>query len=140
MEDCFQDSIWSHQCPSCFSGSCQRDTLRDMLDQFVFIYLDGIPMLSPEVTCVQHVCQVLQHLLDNQLFVEVKKCEFHATTVTFVGFISQNGIQMDPSKVSAVSDWPMPTSCKLVQRFLGFANFYSGSSETLAPKPLLCML
>ncbi|KAF7640812.1 hypothetical protein LDENG_00012350 [Lucifuga dentata] len=31
---------------------------------------------------------------------------------------------MDPSKVSAVSEWPQPHSRKQLQRFLGFANFY----------------
>ena len=31
---------------------------------------------------------------------------------------------MDPDKVSAVMNWPVPQSIKEIQRFLGFANFY----------------
>lgn len=31
---------------------------------------------------------------------------------------------MGPKKVSAVLDWPVPSGCKQLQRFLGFANFY----------------
>lgn len=31
---------------------------------------------------------------------------------------------MDPSKVKAVTDWPVPDSRSALQRFLGFANFY----------------
>ena len=31
---------------------------------------------------------------------------------------------MDPEKVSAVMDWPVPKTVKQVQAFLGFANFY----------------
>ncbi len=30
----------------------------------------------------------------------------------------------DPDKIQAVVDWPTPDSCKALQRFLGFANFY----------------
>lgn len=31
---------------------------------------------------------------------------------------------MDPEKVSAVRKWLTPASCKQLQQFLGFANFY----------------
>ncbi len=31
---------------------------------------------------------------------------------------------MDPDKVQDVVHWPTPDSCKALQRFLGFANFY----------------
>lgn len=31
---------------------------------------------------------------------------------------------MDPAKVQAVTDWPVPDSRVALQRFLGFANFY----------------
>src|SRR5260370_19126400 len=41
------------------------------------------------------------------------------------GFIlSPNGLQMDPSKVSAITEWLEPWKVKDVQAFLGFANFY----------------
>ena len=103
-----------------------NDVLRDMLDRFVFVYLDDILIFSTdEQTHIRHVRQVLQRLLKNQLFVKAEKCEFHVSTVSFLGFVvSGDNIQMDPAKVSAVADWPIPTSRKLVQRFLGFANFY----------------
>lgn len=31
---------------------------------------------------------------------------------------------MDPAKISAVLNWPVPDSRKQLQQFLGFANFY----------------
>lgn len=44
-----------------------------MLDCFVFVYLDDILFFSPvEETHVQHVKQVLQRLLDNQLYVKAE--------------------------------------------------------------------
>ena len=38
--------------------------------------------------------------------------------------ISSAGVSTDPSKTSLVADWPTPTSCKDVQKFLGLANYY----------------
>ncbi|KAI2664142.1 Transposon Tf2-8 polyprotein [Labeo rohita] len=74
---------------------------------------------------VQHVRRVLQRLLENGLHVKVEKCVFHAQSVPFLGYImSAEGVRMDPDKVKAVVDWPIPDSCKPLQRFLGFANFY----------------
>ncbi|KAI3360666.1 hypothetical protein L3Q82_002529 [Scortum barcoo] len=72
-----------------------------------------------------HVRQVLQRVLENRLYFKKEKCEFHTSRVSFLGFIIERGqIQADPEKVRAVAEWPVPTSRKLLQRFLGFANFY----------------
>lgn len=72
-----------------------NDVLWDMLHHFVFVYLDDIIIFS------RH--QVLQRLLENRLFVKAEKCEFHAATVSFLGFIVAKGqVRMDPAKVRAV--------------------------------------
>ncbi|KAK7921945.1 hypothetical protein WMY93_008847 [Mugilogobius chulae] len=46
-------------------------------------------------------------------------------------------VEADPSKIQAVSDWPVPSNRKQLQRFLGFANFYRrfirGFSQVAAP-------
>ncbi|XP_048021424.1 uncharacterized mitochondrial protein AtMg00860-like [Megalobrama amblycephala] len=38
--------------------------------------------------------------------------------------MSSDGVRMDPDKVKAVVDCPIPDSRKALQRFLGFAHFY----------------
>ncbi|KAL0187931.1 hypothetical protein M9458_015030 [Cirrhinus mrigala] len=103
-----------------------NDVLRDMVDQFIYVYLDDILIFSsPLQEHVQHVRRVLQRLLENGLFVKAEKCVFHAQSVLFLGYIiSSEGVRMDPDKVKAVVDWPTPDSRKALQRFLGFANFY----------------
>ncbi len=68
--------------------------------------------------------EFLQRLLENRLFAKAEKCMFHAQSVTFLGsVVSAEGISMDPDKVRAVIDWPVPDSRVALQRFLGFANF-----------------
>ncbi|KAL0148819.1 hypothetical protein M9458_055828, partial [Cirrhinus mrigala] len=103
-----------------------NDVLRDMVDHFIYVYLDDILIFSSSLQeHVQHVRRVLQRLLENGLFVKAEKCVFHAQSVPFLGYIvSSEGIRMDPDKVKAVVDWPTPDSLKALQRFLGFTNFY----------------
>lgn len=106
--------------------SLVNDVLRDMLNQYVFVFLDDILIFSKSLTeHVVHVRKVLKRLLENQLFVKAEKCEFHQETIAFLGYVVSPGtIQMDQRKVKAVLEWPTPTNRRDLQSFLGFANFY----------------
>ena len=103
-----------------------NDVLRDMLNRFVFVYLDDILIFSNSLSeHVRHVHSVLQRLLENRLFVKAEKCQFHQETISFLGYVISPGtIQMDRQKVEAVLEWPPPSTRKELQSFLGFANFY----------------
>lgn len=103
-----------------------NDLLRDMLNKYVFVYLDDILIFSRnQEEHVIHVKAVLRRLLDNFLYVKAEKCDFHVPSVSFLGYIiAKDCLQMDPAKVSGVTSWPVPETRKQLQRFLGFANFY----------------
>ena len=45
-------------------------------------------------------------------------------SVQFLGHVSAEGISPDPSKTSQVREWPVPTSVKETQQFLGLASYY----------------
>ncbi|KAI3364035.1 hypothetical protein L3Q82_010864 [Scortum barcoo] len=52
----------------------------------------------------RHVRQVLIRLLENKLYVKAEKCDFDASSVSFLGYvISANHIMMDPEK--SVFEW-----------------------------------
>ena len=111
--------------PAVFQGLV-NDVLRDLLNKTVFVYIDDILIFSSSMEeHVTHVRDVLQRLMENKLYVKAEKCEFHVSTVSFLGFVVEKGqLRADPSKVEAVKEWPTPTTRKQLQRFLGFANFY----------------
>ena len=145
MEDCFLHSYgaWEYlvmpfgltNIPTVFQALV-NDVLRDMLNKFVFAYLDDILIFSgSQSEHVQHVRLVLQCLLENRLFVKAEQCSFHQPSVTFLGYILAEGqVKMDPVKVQAAEDWPHPTGRRELQRFLGFANFYRRDySKVAAP-------
>lgn len=88
-----------------------NDVLQDMLNKILFSTL--------------HVRLVLRCLLENNLFVKDKTCEFHVTPTSFLIFIiQQSQLSPDPAKIQAMVNWPTPTNRKELQQFLGFAKFY----------------
>ncbi|EAL22396.1 hypothetical protein CNBB2750 [Cryptococcus deneoformans B-3501A] len=98
----------------------------DLLDIFVIIYLDNILIYSPDLETHQsHVIQVLDRLRQTQLYAKASKCEFHQTSVEFLGFVvSDQGLSMDTKKVKSITEWPTPRNLRDTQSFLGFCNFY----------------
>ncbi|KAK3529708.1 hypothetical protein QTP70_034700 [Hemibagrus guttatus] len=111
--------------PSMFQDF-MHEVLRDFLHKFVVVYIDDILIYSRSMADHQrHVAEVLHRLRDYNLFLKAEKCLFHQPTVQFLGYvIDHSGVRMDEKKVTAVQDWPTPTTVKELQRFLGFANFY----------------
>ena len=100
--------------------------LRGLLDNFCTAYMDDILIFSETLADHrEHVRTVLKRLREHGLGVDISKCEFETTQVTYLGLIiSTKGIHMDPKKVACVQEWPTPRSIRDIQGFLGFANFY----------------
>ena len=50
---------------------------------------------------------------------------FEKNHIEYLGIIISHGyIEMDPAKLTGVTEWPRSVKIKQVQAFLGFANFY----------------
>lgn len=86
--------------------------------------MDKILILSDSwASHLQHVRTILDILHKHWLFVKQSKCEFGATSITYLGHtISTAGVAMDPAKVQAVADWPQPRSARAVRDFLDLAR------------------
>jgi len=86
------------------------------------------------------VAHMLKKLQDNDLFLKPEKCEFHKRTVSFLGSIVGEGkVQMDPVKVNALRDWPIPTKVKELRSFLGFGNYYKDFIDITHQSHAHCM-
>ena len=93
---------------------------------FVLIYLDDILIFSPDRSShTDHLRQVLQILKDAGLVLNRAKCEFFRSTVEFLGLrVAAGGVSPLPDQISAVRNFPQPSTVKELQAFLGAVNFY----------------
>jgi hypothetical protein len=121
-----------------------NSVLHPYLDKFVLVYLDDILIFSktPEEH-LQHLRIVLQALRDNQLYAKASKCHFGKASLAYLGhIIGRDGISMDPDKLRAIKEWPVPRTVTEIQSFLGLANYYRrfvrDFSRIAAPLSALC--
>ena len=89
------------------------------------VYLDDIIVLGKTFqNHLQHLSQVFQKLRDANLKLKVQKCSFCQESVQFLGHIvSSKGLAADPAKIQRVIDWPIPTTKREVQQFLGLVSY-----------------
>jgi hypothetical protein len=91
-----------------------NEVFQDLLDVSVIIYLDNILIFSrnPEEH-ESHVKEVLQRLMNMQLFCKGSKCKFHQTLVEYLGIIVSNkGFSLDKlkSRQSRNGRHPLPSN------------------------------
>jgi len=87
---------------------------------------------------MEHLQQVFQTLREQKLYVNLKKCRFFTNSLVFLGYVvSKEGIMMDPSKIEAITSWPIPKSLQDIRSFHGLASFYrcfiKGFSTIIGP-------
>lgn len=93
----------------------------------VFVYIDDLLIVS--ATFEQHLVRlaaVAQSLRRANLTINVEKSKFVMKSIRYLGHIVGNGeIKADPSRVQAISDFPVPRTVRQVRRFLGMTGWYS---------------
>ena len=111
--------------PAAFMNLMNR-VFRPFLDRFVIVFIDDILVYSrSKADHVRHLRLVLQTLREHQLYAKFSKCEFWLEEVAFLGHvISKAGIQEDPKKIEAITEWQRPTTVTEVRSFLGLAGYY----------------
>ena len=90
------------------------------------VYIDNIIIVGRTFDeHLQNLKEVLKQLDNAGQKLQPRKCQFLQPKAQFLGHVvSVEGISPDPSKTNQVREWPIPTSVKETQQFVGFASYY----------------
>ena len=117
---------------SCFGLRNAGATFQRMMDDllgdlpFCVAYIDDILIFSSSPDeHLQHLRTVLDRLQSAGLVLRQDKCVLGVKEVDFLGHrISSKGVLPLPSKVSAITSFPVPSTVKALQEFVGMVNYY----------------
>lgn len=111
--------------PSTFQ-SLMNEVFRPCLRRFILVFFDDILIYSKTwVDHLQHLRMTLQLLRQHQLFAKMTKCVFGKMEVEYLGhLVSVKGVSAEPSKLQAISSWPVPSTLRELRSFLGFTGYY----------------
>ena len=63
--------------------------------------------------------------MENDLYIKPEKCTFEQEEIEYLGVIIGRGqLRMDPKKLHAVLNYPMPQNVTDIRAFLGFTGYY----------------
>ena len=115
-------------CNSLTTFQAMMDNIfEDLIEEgIMIIYMDDMFLSAKTKEQLwENTKWVLQQLMEINLYLKPKKCEFCREKIEWLGMVIQEGkITMDPGKLKGIQDWPAPTMVRQVQGFLGFGNFY----------------
>ena len=92
------------------------------------VYLDDVVVYSADwQTHVETLSVVFQCLQDASLTLNLAKCEFAKATITYLGKkVGQGQVRPVDAKITAITEFPAPTTKRELRRFLGLAGYYRG--------------
>lgn len=102
------------------------DVLGADLEPFVFVYLDDVIVISE--TFGQHLDilgKIFRRISAAGLTLSKEKCQFCRPELRYLGYVvDKQGLRVDPEKVSAILNIPVPKSVPEIRSFLGMCSWY----------------
>jgi len=106
--------------------SLMNEVFRTYLRKFVLVFFDDILIYSQSYKEHHaHLQTIFELLRTHQLVAKKSKCVFCDDRVEYLGhIISKAGVAIDPKKLQAIRNWPLPQNIKQLRGFLGLTRYY----------------
>ncbi|KAM2133690.1 hypothetical protein ACFX1R_003773 [Malus domestica] len=107
---------------------CMVSIFSDYVEKIIEIFMDDFNVFGNSFDhCLSNLTLILKRCVETNLVLNWEKCHFMVKQGIVLGhIISEEGIEVDKSKVDLVRHLPSPTSVREVRSFLGHASFYRG--------------
>lgn len=91
-----------------------------------FVYLDDLIVFGRNLEMHnKNLIDVFERLRKTNLKLNPEKCQFLKKEILYLGHVvSANGVAPDPTKISTLQNYPVPTTAEEVKRFVAFCNYY----------------
>jgi len=97
----------------------------ELINKIMIVYQDDLTAYSKRAKdhCT-HLEQIFIKALEYGISLNPKKCHFAVTEGKLLGHIvSKEGVKIDPERVKAIDQVPIPKNVKAIQSFFGQINF-----------------
>nr|KYP49703.1 Retrovirus-related Pol polyprotein from transposon opus [Cajanus cajan] len=110
----------------------------DFLENCIEVFMDDFTIYGSSFdTCLDNLDKVLNRCIETNLVLNFEKCHFMVEQGIVLGhIISSQGIEVDPTKISVISQLPYPSCVREVRSFLGHVGFYKRFIKELSKKAL----
>ncbi|WVZ04000.1 hypothetical protein V8G54_024806 [Vigna mungo] len=111
--------------PSTFQAT-MNDLFQPHLRRFIIVFFDDILVYKSTLDDhVAHLETAFKLLLDHCFHLKGYKCSIDQQSIQYLGHVvSSTRVCLDPYKIKAVIDWPIPSNLKFICGFLGLTGFY----------------
>nr|KYP33622.1 Retrovirus-related Pol polyprotein from transposon opus [Cajanus cajan] len=117
---------------------CMLSIFSDFLENFIEVFMDDFTVYESSFdTCLDNLDRVLNRCIETNLVLNFEKCHFMVEQGIVLGhIISSRGIEVDPAKISVISQFTYPSYVREVRSFLGHVSFYRRFVKEFSKKAL----
>jgi len=113
--------------PATFQAMMNAIFEDEIREGWLTVYMDDMLIATDDdpILHKKYVHRILDKLEKHDLYLKPEKSVFTQHRIEFLGVILEdNTIQMDPTKIKGVAEWPQLRNPTDIRSFLGFTGFY----------------